>query len=339
MAPALAEDAQLSYERVTRPDDEPLPKRGVVDVAVLDMHHGYANLGHQSIVETLLNLARDEREALGKNAPGFRVISYDVRAGLAVPNGSASRFALIVGTGGPGALDPRENDGASPGSQGVLENPSWEGPLFRFFDRVLADRRTYLLGVCHSFGVLSRWSGVAESVYRIPKKGAKSVGVVTNVLTAAAKHHPWFSGLYRVRNGPLVKVLDSRLYDLIATGRGEANVLAYEEGPREGTLGDALTMVEFARAEDGVAPRIWGVNCHPEIGDRGQQRERLDRLAELGEVSPEWVEERRRALEAWNESAATERGLQWTSQWTFEGPLRRVIAKTLAERRRPISLS
>ncbi|HEX2758010.1 MAG TPA: hypothetical protein VHP60_05890, partial [Thermoanaerobaculia bacterium] len=52
----------LSYFRVHAPGEEPPPLKGLVDVAVLDMHHGYANLGHASIVESLLNYAHDARQ-------------------------------------------------------------------------------------------------------------------------------------------------------------------------------------------------------------------------------------------------------------------------------------
>lgn len=332
----LAGDLEAEYLRVNAPDGEPEPVRGVVDVAVLDMHFGYHNLGHQSIVETLSNVAREERAKLGPSAPEVRIVSFDVRRGHAVPR-SASRYPIVVGTGGPGALDPRLNDGVVAFSQKVAEDPAWEAPLFRYFDGVLADKRTYLLGICHSFGVMARWSGVAEGVLRGAEKGGKSTGARPNLLTASAKHHPWFRGLYTASKGPKIQVLDSRLFDLIPTGRGDANVLAHESNA-DGSAGEAVTMIELERDEDGVGPRVWGVNHHPEIGDRGRQRAQLERLVERGQVSPEWAEERRGALDAWNESAATEKGLQWTASYTFEGPLRRIVAKTLLERQRLVRL-
>ncbi|MCK6684748.1 MAG: hypothetical protein L6R30_20305 [Thermoanaerobaculia bacterium] len=324
------DDTGVSYVRVSRPGDEPPPVPGMLEAAVLDMHHGFLNLGHESIVDTLLRIGREER-LNHTDSPKFRVVSYDVRRGMAVPAGPVSRFTIVVGTGGPGALDPRLNDGKASFSQGVAEDAAWEAPLFHFFDRVIADEKVHLLGICHSYGLLARWSGAAEAVLRPEKKGGKSMGAVQNVLTAAAKHHPWFSGLYRVRKGPVIKVLDSRLFDLIPTGRGEANVLAYESNGRPDSPGEAVTMLEFARDPDGFGPRVWGVNHHPEIGDRGQQRARLRNLAERGEVSAQWVEERAKALDAWNASIATERGLQWTSSFTFEGPIRRIIARAMLE--------
>ena len=144
--------------------------KSLLDVAVLDMHHGMANLGHASVVDRLMRIGQEERKRLGVRTPGIRVVSYDVRLGGAVPS-SASRFALVVGTGGPGALDPRENDGVSPYAQGIREDPSWEAPLWRFFDAVRREPSTALLGICHTFGLLARWSGFGEAVARSAGEG------------------------------------------------------------------------------------------------------------------------------------------------------------------------
>jgi len=321
----------LSYARVDAPGDEPAPDPGTLDVAVLDMHHGYPNLGHHSIVETVLNIAHQERQER-EGAPAVRVISYDVRGRGAVPSLPASRFALVVGSGGPGALDPRENDGRSAGSQGIAEDASWEAPLFLFFDDVARTEVTALFAICHSFGVLVRWAGIAEAVLRSELKGGKSQGVVGNVLTSEARHHPFFSGFWNDCGGAEIRVLDSRLYDLLPTGRAGTPFLAYE-APGPSGLSDAVTMCEFVRHADGVLPRVWGVNCHPEIGDKGLQRERLDRMAERGEVTDGWVSERRTALDAWDESAHHEHSLQRTSAWTFEMPVRAHLGRALGERR------
>ena len=302
-----------------------------MDVAVLDMHHGYPNLGHASIVESLLNYAHDERVRRHGKAPGVRVLSYDVRAGHALP-GSIARFPLVVGSGGPGAIDPRENDGDSPGSQGVREDPAWEAPLFRFFDAVLAAEDVALLGICHSFGVLSRWAGAARAELRPPSKGGKSAGIVTNVLTDETWGHPFFGDYFAENGGPEVKVLDSRLYDLLPTGNGKARPLAFECEPGCARPGEAVTMLEFAHVRGGALPRVWGVNHHPEIGDVGLQRERLHRLWENGGVTEAWFQERLTALDAWNAEASTERGLQRTTAWTFERPLRLHLARIFDER-------
>jgi hypothetical protein len=312
---------------VNKAGDEPLPEKGLVDVAVLDMHHGYANLGHASIVESLLNYAHDVRQRRPEASP-VRVISYDVRAGLAIPSAPA-RFPLVVGSGGPGALDPRDNDGVSASSQGIRENAAWEAPLFRFFDGVYASPSTALLGICHSFGVLTRWAGVARAVLRGPEKGGKSAGIVTNVLTDDAWAHPFFGDYFAENGGPRVKVLDSRLFDLLPTGAGTARPLGFDCDGQGANRGEAVTMFEFARVEGGTVPRIWGVNHHPEIGDVGLQRERLERVWANGGVSEAWYKERLSALAAWNVSAATEQGLQRTTRWTFEKPLRCHLERAL----------
>ncbi|HEX5854569.1 MAG TPA: hypothetical protein VFZ57_03035 [Thermoanaerobaculia bacterium] len=317
----------LSYVRVNSAAEEPPPERGLVDVAVLDMHHGYANLGHASIVESLLNYAHEARQRRA-GTPAVRVISYDVRRGLAVPSFPA-RFPLVVGSGGPGALDPRENDGVSAGSQGILEKPEWEAPLFRFFDGVLASTDTAMLGICHSFGVLARWGRVARAVLRGPERGGKSAGIVTNFLTDDAWAHPFFGDYFAENGGPEVKVLDSRLFDLLPTGWGGARPLGFDCDRPGAGRGEAVTMFEFARMEGGTIPRIWGVNHHPEIGDVGLQRERLERLWANGGVSGAWYHERLAALDAWNASAATEQGLQRTTRWTFEKPLRIHLERAL----------
>ena len=129
------------------------------------------------------------------------------------------RGGLYVGTGGPGHLDPRRNDGGD-GSQGIVESPAWESPLFALFDAIHAHPDAALIGVCHTFGVMSRWLGVADPVLRGPEKGGKSAGIVDSVLTPASAAHPWFGGLaHGAADEPghagRIRVLDSRLYDLL----------------------------------------------------------------------------------------------------------------------------
>jgi len=297
-------------------------------VAVLDMNHGFPNLGHASVVGRLERIGAEERDRIGRSAPEVRVVSYDVRRGLAIPS-SASRFPIVVGTGGPGALDPRQNDGVSPLAQGIAEDPAWEAPLWRFFDALLARRGTALFGICHTFGLLARWAGFGEAVARGPEKG-KSAGAVANRLTGEAEAHPWFGGYYRTSREGRVRVLDSRLFDILPSGRGSGTILAHEASA-DGEGGEAVTMVELDRFADG-SPRIWAVNHHPEIGGAAEQRESLMRLASGREVGPGWLEERLRALDAFDVSQETERELRATRAFTFEEPVRAVLARALAER-------
>ena len=292
------------------------------------MNHGFPNLGHASVVGRLERIGAEERDRLGRSAPEVRVVSYDVRRGLAVPS-SAERFPLVVGTGGPGALDPRENDGVSPLSQGIAEDPAWEAPLWRFFDALLSRSGCALFGICHTFGLLARWSGFGEAVARGPEKG-KSAGAVPNRLTPEAEAHPWFGGYYRTSSGGRVRVLDSRLFDILPSGRGPGTILAWESNDA-GERGDAATMVELDRYADGT-PRVWAVNHHPEIGGAAEQRESLLRLASERNVGPGWLEERLRALDAFDVSLEVERELRATRAFTFEEPVRAILARALAER-------
>ena len=75
--------------------------------------------------------------------------------------------------------------------------------------------------MCHTFGVMCRWLGIADVVLRGPEKGGKSSGIVDNVLTDAALEHPWFSRLAReLPDRRRLKILDNRLYDLIPPADG-----------------------------------------------------------------------------------------------------------------------
>ena len=67
-----------------------------------------------------------------------------------------SAIEANLGTGGPGHVDPAFNDGGD-GSQGIVESPAWESPLFTLFDAVRAHPDAALIGICHTFGVMSRW--------------------------------------------------------------------------------------------------------------------------------------------------------------------------------------
>jgi hypothetical protein len=216
------------------------------------------------------------------------------------------------------------NDGVADGAQGILEDPSWERPLFGLFDAIRHSGDGVLLGVCHTFGVMCRWLGIADAVLRGPDKGGKSSGIVDNVLTGAALAHPWFARFAdSLPDRRRFRVLDNRLYDLVPRESFEGAApaaLAFEANATG--QGDALTMVEVARDGGGAMPRILGVNHHPEIVNRPRLLVMLDRKFARGDVTPEWYEERRKTL---TEPVADEWGdrlLHLTSSYTFMGPLR-----------------
>ena len=97
--------------------------RARVDVAVLDMNHGWPNLGHDSLVHAVMD-ASCEVTARARGGRAARAGAVVRRAPLGHAAGARPepRFSLYLGTGGPGHLDPRANDGVRPESQGIRED-------------------------------------------------------------------------------------------------------------------------------------------------------------------------------------------------------------------------
>jgi len=203
----------FEYVRVERPGDLPARDANAVEVAVLDMNHGFPNVGHDAIVFAVRDVAR---ELLDGAAPArrVRVLSYAVRDRLMVPDHAERRSRLYIGTGGPGHLDPRLNTHEA-GDVEIREDPSWEAPLWRLFEAIAGDEDSALFGVCHTFGLLCRWLGVATPVLRGPEKGGYRSGVGTNVLSPQALTHPWFARLAAELSSDELTVLDSRYYDMV----------------------------------------------------------------------------------------------------------------------------
>jgi len=323
--PVSAPCGAFRYARVERPEDLPPAEAHTIDVAILDMNHGWPNLGHDSLVHAVLDATCDMLPDLEAAGLAVRAVSFDVRRQGGVPELPGGRFGLYVGTGGPGHLDPRSNDGVSEGSQGIQEDPSWEAPLFRLFDAIEDDQDASLLAVCHSFGVICRWSGIARPVYRGPEKGGKSTGILENVLTPEAVHHPWFRHFAdELPAHRRLRVVENRLFDLIPDPgplHAGAVPIGYETLGAGGPMGDALTMVELARDERGVMPRIFGANHHPEIVDRFRQMMILKQKHERGEVSEAWFDERALILTQTYPDENSDQRLHLTSDYTLLGPL------------------
>jgi hypothetical protein len=307
----------FEYVRVT--DSEPPPDPDRIDVAILDMNHSWPNVGHDSLVHAVLESAEPLREPLVAAGAKVRVLSYDVRRALQIPQSPNGRFQLYLGTGGPGHLDPRQNDGVKEESQGIVENPAWEAPLFRLYDDIAAHDSAALLGVCHSFGLMCRCSGAA----RVALRSEKSSGMPENVLSPAGASHPWFAQFAaQLSDRRHFRVVDNRLFDLI--DGGSANVIA-----RETENSDGVTMIEFARSADGM-PRIVGVNHHPEIVDREHITTVLEEKRDRGEVSEDWYQER--VITMRDLFVRFERDSRLTSEYTLLGPLRHHLARLVAER-------
>jgi hypothetical protein len=315
----------FDYVRVERPEDLPPADPSFVDVAVLDMNHGWPNLGHDCLVHGLLDAACELLPIAEETGVRVRAVSFDVRRAGMIPEAPGGRFSLYLGTGGPGHLDPHANDGESAYSQGVREDPSWQVPLYRLFDRILDDEQAALLAVCHTFGVMCHWSGLAQPVFRGPEKGGKSAGVLENVLTPESGDHPWFRRFgAELAADRRLRILDNRFFDLIPRpGAFPAGVMpiGWETEGVGGPQGDALTMLEFARDQGGM-PRVFGVNHHPEIVDRARQLLILEQKLERGEVSSQWVAERREAMTRSYPDEDSDARLRLTSDYTLRGPLR-----------------
>jgi hypothetical protein len=333
--PANAPAGGCLYARVESGIGVPAPEPGIIDVALLDMHHGWPNLGHDAIVHAVQNVICDLQPALAEAGLTFRVISYDVRRSLSIPESPAGRHAIYIGTGGPGHLDPHRNDGVSAGSQGIREDARWEPRLFDLFDRIRADEDAALLGVCHTFGVMCRWLGVADAVLRGPEKGGKSAGILENILTPEAAAHPWFGRFAReLPDRRRLRVLDNRLYDLIPysddLGPG-LTAIGFETLGVGGPRGPGLTMLEVARDRLGGMPRVFGVNHHPEIVNRPRQLTLLRKRMERGEMTPGWFAERAAALTADIDDQG-DHLLRLTSSYTLFAPLRHYLHREATRR-------
>ena len=306
-----------------RLDDASSPPadRTNIDVAVLDMNHSWPNLGHDSLVHAVLEAAAEFRAELVAAGLKVRVISFDVRRRHAIPQSPNGRFQLYIGTGGPGHLDPRQNDGRKPHAQGIAESAAWEAPLFRLFDAIQRHESAALLAVCHSFGLLCRWSGAARPELR----AEKSSGMPLNVLTDAAAAHPWFSQFAaELPDRRHFRVIDNRLFDLIAESGSQGLPVALEA-----TNSRALTMLDLADL-DGI-PRILGANHHPEIVDREHILSVLEEKRERGEVDERWFRERADTMLSLFRDE-NERQSRLTSHYSLIAPLHFHLGRVIRER-------
>ncbi len=328
-----SEDETITYHRVERQEDELPADERCVDVAILDMNHGWHNLGHDAIALHLRTMALRLSAALSGAGLRVRVFSYDVRRSLVVPE--PGRFPLLIGTGGPGHINPHLNDGVSDSSQGIDEDPSWETPLGALFDAILrSDDPTVFIAICHSYGILCRWTGLADPVLREEDKGGKSAGVVANLLTPEAKSHPFFARLQQcIADDGKLWVTDNRLFDLLeGSSNGHRFVRLGYESDGHRLRGDALTMVEFARDKGGIMPRVLGVNHHPEVVGRTYIRSVLDSKWERGEVTKQWHDDRLKTL-AKHFDGTRDRQIRVTSIFTFLAPTEFHLRRLVRERR------
>lgn len=311
------------FEYVRIIDSVPPAERTRLDVALLDMNHSWPNIGHDALVHVVLDAAAELREELLAAGMKVRVLSYDVRQTLQVPESPNGRFQLYIGTGGPGHLDPRLNDGVSEFSQGIHESAEWEAPLFRLFDDILADPNAAMLAICHSFGLICRWAGIARPELR----EEKSSGMPLNRLSDEAMSHPWFEQFAQsLPDHRHFRVIDNRLFDLVLESAGKTLPVAFEA---QGS--PALTMVELARHNESGMPRFLAGNHHPEIIDREHIMTVLDEKRSHGEVTERWYDERATTMRDLFKGEA-ERQSRLTSHYTLLAPLRFHLGRLIRER-------
>ncbi len=192
-------------------------------------------------------------------------------------------------------------------------------------DAIAEHKDAVLLAVCHTFGVMCRWAGIASPRFRGPEKGGKSTGILENILTPEARKHPWFRRFAdTLRDGERFRIVDNRLFDLIPEGSlpNGLTAIGYETPSEGGTHGDALTMVEWMRDQAGIMPRVFGVNHHPEIVDRARQLMILQRKHDRGEVSDRWYQERLDIMTRSYPDEDSELRLALTSDYTLVAPFR-----------------
>ncbi|HEX7151360.1 MAG TPA: hypothetical protein VF618_07710 [Thermoanaerobaculia bacterium] len=300
------------FEYIQLDDSVPAADPSCIDVALLDMNHAWPNIGHDSLVHVVLEAAEELRAELVAQGRKVRVLSFDVRRRLLLPDAPDGRFRIYIGTGGPGHLDPRLNDGKSEWSQGIDESDSWETPLFNLFDAILADPKASMFAVCHSFGLVCRWSGIAHPELR----AEKSSGMPTNMLSDQAVQHPWFHEFAdALPDHRHFRVVDNRLFDLVLDDAAKGLPIAYESEQSKG-----LTMIELARDSSNTMPRFLGVNHHPEIIDREHIMQVLDEKRLHGEVGEQWYRERASMMKDLFHGE-NERQSRLTSRYTLIGPI------------------
>lgn len=323
MKPIDIDAAHDFFEYVRLDDDSlPAPSRDRFDIALLDMNHSWPNVGHDSLVHAVLEAVEPLRDELARRAMKVRLLSFDVRRRHQLPPSPNGRFQIYVGTGGPGHLDPRHNDGVREWSQGVAESDAWEAPLFHLYDDILANTSAVMLAICHSFGLVCRWSGIAQPVLR----EEKSSGMPMNRLSREALTHPWFEQFARALPDHMhFRVVDNRLFDLMLDDARTSVPIAFETEGRT-----ALTMVELAR-DDQSMPRFLGVNHHPEIVDRDHIMQVLDEKHARGEVSDQWYSERATTMRDLFRGEQ-ERQSRLTSHYTLLAPLRHHIERIFREK-------
>ena len=298
--PSTAEHGGCEYARVERAGDLPPAEPDVIDVALLDMHHGWPNLGHDALVHAVQNAVCDLQTAW--LPPDCGSACSPTTCGGATDPGAArgpSRHLRRHGRAGP----PRSamNDGRVARLAGHREDPRWEAPLFGLFDRIRADeRRRAARGLPH----LRRHVPLAGRRRGRPARRRTRAARARASSRTCSRTRPQStrgSGGSRA-SCPISGACACSTTVSTTSSRGPARcrtastIIAHETLGVGGPRGEALTMVEFARDADGVMPR--DLRREPPSRDRepAQAADDPAQALERGEVTPEWYAERVAAL-------------------------------------------
>jgi homoserine O-succinyltransferase len=211
-------------------------------IAILDMYNNFPNEGMRCIRQLL-------RRAENENQVDFIVDTFNVRAENAVPD---LAYDIYISSGGPGSPLPSDEP--------------WESSYFSFIDSLFvhnqqAERKKYLLLICHSFQLVSRHLGLGD----VGKRKSTSFGVLPVHLTTAGQADPIFSHLPE----PFFAV-DSRDYQLIdlhseRLAELSIDVLCLEKERPHIPLARAIMALRFS-------PEIVGTQFHPEADGEGMLR-------------------------------------------------------------------
>ena len=283
--PTRREQGGFRFARVERAGDLPPADPRVVDVALLDMHHGWPNLGHEALADVIQSAVCDLREHLVRVGLSVRVISYDVRRGHALPEAPGGRHAIYVGTGGPGHLDPRAQRRPR-GLPGHRREPGMGEAAVRAVRR---DSRRPARVALRRLPHLRRDVPLAgrgrRRAARPPRRAARAPASGT---ISCARRHAGIRGSRALRRASATASA-SRCWTIVSstclpTGTVPAGRPACSPWTATRTARPA-TRSPWSKWRDdsrGAVPRILGVNHHPEIVNRQRQLALLEKKRARG---------------------------------------------------------
>ena len=162
--PAIAPFGIFSYARVERAEDLPAASDQAIDVR--DPRH------EPRLAQPGPRLARPRRPRRGLRPAGAarghgpadaRPLLRRAPVAARCPRRRADASRSTSAPAAPATSTPARTTGSPSGARGSARIPPGKRPTFRLFDAIRADETAALLGVCHTFGVMCRWSGAARA--------------------------------------------------------------------------------------------------------------------------------------------------------------------------------